>query len=82
MQQSPKLMDLYQSLINDITDIIKDFPLIPVIAAKTNRKSGELFLLLLVIASMLTATGFLGHYFTIAVGVILGVLRTLQVLVS
>jgi hypothetical protein len=79
MKDAPKLSDIYHSLLNDITENSKHLPLLSFVSSKINRKSGEILLILLVIVSILTATGFLGHYFTIFMGVLLGVSRTLLV---
>lgn len=81
MQQSPKLLDLYQSLINDISEQTKSFTILQSLANKLKRKPGELLLVFLVVISMLTSTGFLGHYFTVFIGIILGVFRTIKVII-
>ena len=79
MKNAPKLSDIYHSLLNDITENSKHLPILSVVSSKINRKPGEILLILLTIVSILTATGFLGHYFTIFMACVLGVSRTLLV---
>ena len=80
MATTPSLLELYHSLLNDVTENSKHLPLLSFLSSKISRKPGEIFLLSLSLITILTALGFLGHYFTIFVGCFLALSRTLQVL--
>lgn len=82
MADTPKLVDIYHSLINDITDNAKHLPLVSFVSSKINRKDGEIFLIFLVIVTIFTAIGYFGHYFTIFMACLLGASRTLIVYIN